>query len=643
MIRRQTEEQLAERIVDRISNTNAKILEKIGKAIKQISTLTPTQAHQLAQILKYGGSYNEIANELAKESGKNLKEIYKIFEEVAKTNKFFAKEFYQYRGMEFLPYEKDLALQRQVRSIADITANTFINISKTTMIGLVQDGQVKSLQQAYYDTIDKAVLSVSQGKEDFYTAMRDTIKELGGNGLVEYKSGYKRRLDSAVRQNLYDGIRRVQKETNFRFSQEYGADGVEISVHINPAPDHADTQGRQFSMAEYNKLQTTGYAEDTKGRKHNLHLKLKSGNEVTDFRPIEELNCYHKPLYIILGISKPQYTDEQLKQIKEDNEKGFEFEGKHYTNYEGTQLQRRIETEIRKQKDTQILAKASGDMELVRESQDKISLLTKKYNDLSKASGLKTKKERMTVSGYKRIAVNKKKPIKEVVQQPAKPTDEELNEMFMLTTRDLEDKNIEVDNSIYNIPDKELRNRQIEQLDNLTNKYPADVADTARLKLSNIKLSNRKFAQASYYDKEIKLNSEWFNDKQKYIDKEKECIEKGWHYKVPADKVDIYTITHEYGHIVEYQYYKWLQHRGRGNISYHEADTDLRDIIMHDAMRKLGKKMTITEFKKKYWSGYATSKRHSEWFAETFAKYNLSDEQDVWTQAFGEWLEEFYK
>lgn len=69
----------------------------------------------------------------------------------------------------------------------------------------------------------------------------------------------------------------------------------------------------------------------------------------------------------------------------------------------GTQLQRKIETEIRKAKDTQILARASGDDELVQESQDRISLLTKKYNKLCQESGLQPKKIRMQVTGYKRI------------------------------------------------------------------------------------------------------------------------------------------------------------------------------------------------------------------------------------------------
>ena len=124
-----------------------------------------------------------------------------------------------------------------------------------------------------------------------------------------------------------------------------------------------------------------------------------------DKRHIGELNCYHKIFAIVIGVSKPEYTDEQLKQINKDNEKGFEYNGKHYTMYEGSQLQRRIELEIRKKKDTQILARSSGDNELAETSELKIRQLTNKYNELCRVSGLQPKKQRMQVSGYRRIAV----------------------------------------------------------------------------------------------------------------------------------------------------------------------------------------------------------------------------------------------
>lgn len=322
-----------------------------------------------------------------------MQDIYKIFEEVAKNNKQFAKQFYQYRGIDYIPYSKDIALQNMVKSLASITAGMYRNISNTSVIGFIQDGTFKQLQQVYQDTIDKAILSISQGKQDFYSSMRQTLKELGGSGLVQYESGRTKRLDSAVRMNILDGMRALNNETSRRFGEEYNADGIEISVHSKPAPDHADIQGKQFSIEEYDKLENGEIATDYQGNKY----------DGADKRHIGEYNCYHKIFSIVLGVSKPEYTDKQLNDIRESNLSGFEFEGKHYTMYEGSQLQRRIELNIRKQKDTQILARASGDTELVEQSQNKIRLLTSKYNDLCKASGLLPKKIRMQVAGYRRV------------------------------------------------------------------------------------------------------------------------------------------------------------------------------------------------------------------------------------------------
>ena len=339
MLSQEVEERLSEHLVNRIEEANSYILKRIGEAIKQISTLTPSQAYQIAQILKYGGTYNEIAKELARVSGKNVQDIYKIFEEVAKNNKQFAKQFYKYRGIDYIPYSKDIALQNMVKSLATITADMYRNISNTSVIGFIQDGTFKQLQQVYQDTIDKAILSISQGKQDFYSSMRQTLKELGGSGLVQYESGRTRRLDSAIRMNILDGIRQVNQETANRFGQQYGADGMEVSVHENPAPDHADMQGRQFSLEEFEKLQNGEEAKDYKGRTTQIEHS-KNGS----YRMIEEYNCYHKAFPIMLGVSKPEYTDKQLKEIQEKNEQGFDFEGKHYSMYERNSIMQKSRT-----------------------------------------------------------------------------------------------------------------------------------------------------------------------------------------------------------------------------------------------------------------------------------------------------------
>lgn len=400
MLKQDIEEQLADRLVERIEKTNEYILEKIGESIKYMSTLTPSQAYKIGQVLKYGGSYESIAKELAKASGKNVEEIYKIFEEVAKSNKQFAKQFYEYRGINYIPYNKDSALQKQVKSIATITANAYKNISKTKGIGFVfEDAKgnryFRDIKETYEEIIDRGILSISQGKETFQSEMRRIMKQMGNSGIVQYESGNIRRLDSAVRMNLLDGIRQLNIENSKRFGKEYNADGVEISVHSHPAPDHADIQGRQFSKKEYEKLENEEIATDVNDNRYNG----------ADKRHIGEYNCYHKIFSIVLGVSKPEYTDEQLEQINKNNTKGFEYNGKHYTMYQGTQLQRRIELEIRKNKDKQILARSSGDNELAETSELKIRQLANKYNELCRVSGLQPKKQRISVPSYRRIVV----------------------------------------------------------------------------------------------------------------------------------------------------------------------------------------------------------------------------------------------
>ena len=400
MLNQEARERLAEYIVNKIEEQNVYIYKKIGNTIKTIGNINPSQAYQLQQILKYGGSYEQIAKEISKVSGKNIQDIYKIFDEVAKDNKEFAKQFYRYRGIDFIPYARDYALKQQVKAIADITAKTYINIASTSGIGfLFKDinGQMtfKNIQQSYYEIVDRGILAISQGKSTYQEEMRKIINDIGNNGVVLYESGRTRRLDSAVRMNILDGIRRVSMETSKRYGEQYGADGIEISVHSNPAPDHADIQGRQFSKEDFERLENGQIVLDYQGNRYSGYGR----------RHIGEYNCYHDVFNIVLGVSKPEYADEELRKIQADNERGFEYDGKHYTMYEGTQLQRRIETEIRKQKDKQILARASGDKELTDKAQKKITQLTHKYNELCKTSGLLPKKQRMSVPNYGRVKV----------------------------------------------------------------------------------------------------------------------------------------------------------------------------------------------------------------------------------------------
>ena len=405
-----TEEQidlLVERLIKRIEEANTYFLMKMGASVGKIRELTPTQAQQLVQILKYGGSYDEIIKEIAKYTNLNVKDVDDIFKSYAKKDQQFYQQFYRYRNIPFVDFEDNEALKRQTEALANIVKNEMYNFTRANVLGYtIRDlkgrPQFLGLRETYNRVLDEALVNTGTGKETFDSAMTRIMKDIGGSGLktIEYESGRSMRLDSAIRMHLKGRLRELHNENQKLFGAEFDYDGYEISVHSNPAPDHELVQGRQFSIAEYDRLNSGLEAKDYKGKTYTLDHDGKNG-----YRPISEMNCYHYIFAIVLGVSEPEYSDKELKKIIDDNNKGFEFEGKHYTNYEGTQLQRQLERAIREQKDTQIFAKASGNNELISESQQKITQLTNKYRELSEVSGLPTKAQRLRVSGYRRTKV----------------------------------------------------------------------------------------------------------------------------------------------------------------------------------------------------------------------------------------------
>lgn len=409
MISDEQAELLVERLIRRIEQANILFLEKVGSAVKKIRELTPSQAQKLIQILKYGGTYEEIINQIAKYTNMNVADIDEIFSKYAQKDRLFYEKFYRYRN---IPFEESLALKRQRNALTELVKTEMYDYTRKNVLGYAMkglDGKKKfyGLRETYNRVLDEALLNVSQGKETFDESMSRILTELGGSGLrtVEYKdTGYSMRLDSAVRMHLKSRLRELHNENQKIIGDEIGADGVEISVHENPAIDHENTQGRQFSLEEYEKLNNGLLAKDYTGQTVTLDHDGKNG-----YRPISEMNCYHYIFSIVLGVSKPRYDNKQLQEIIKRNNKGFEYKGRHYTMYEGTQLQRNIETNIRKLKDIQILAKASDNNDLILKTQSKITELTNKYKELNNISGLPAKMKRMKVSGYKRVAKSKLK------------------------------------------------------------------------------------------------------------------------------------------------------------------------------------------------------------------------------------------
>lgn len=396
-------ENLIKPIIDRQESINRYVIQRIAKRIKEIGGLSSSDLHSLERLFASGNDARAINKEIARLTGLNEQDIKKLIKLIAKDSYVDTKPYYDYRHKAFVPFEQNLELQRSVKAIERVTLETYRNLSNSQATGfLIRDlkhpGVLKfqSISDTYKTIMDEAIQASQSGVIDYGTAMRRTLKQLTDSGVrkMSWDSGYTQRLDTAVRRNLLDGIREINQAVQDITGEQFGADGKEITVHSNPAPDHEPIQGHQFSNEEWENLQNDESFTDVNG----VHFEAIE-------RAIGTFNCRHFAYSIIVGFSKPIYTKEQLQKIINDNHKGYTLpNGKHLTMYECTQKQRKMETEIRKAKDLQIACKQAGDTIGAKEAQAKINKLSNSYRSFSNSCGLGVRPENLRVAGYRKIS-----------------------------------------------------------------------------------------------------------------------------------------------------------------------------------------------------------------------------------------------
>ena len=197
-----------------------------------------------------------------------------------------------------------------------------------------------------------------------------------------------------MRQNVVDGVKQITQHGANAIGEALEYREVEISAHMHSAPDHEPVQGRIFPKAEFDRMQAGLSCTDIDG---NVYAGFK--------RPIAEWNCGHFALPFDSRYAKPRYDPAQLHEWAEKNNAGCDIDGKHYTTYQAQQLMRKMETRVRRYKDTANAARIAGDDTLRRECQMRINAVAAKYEQVAKLSGLPIRKQRMSVEGFKMVKV----------------------------------------------------------------------------------------------------------------------------------------------------------------------------------------------------------------------------------------------
>lgn len=372
------------RIIGRLDEVNRLYIKKIAAQLLKIGELNASSINRIIVMTEMGADVREISRELAQATAMNIRDIYQIYQ-AALSDSYTDPRFAAALQSQPLTPEQNTRITQFAQNVSTQTAQTMMNLSNTT-----------SIMPTYKDAVDRAIVAASMGLTGYKEAAREIIRDVGTNGLqVYYESGYHRRLDSAVRQNIIDGVNQINQNASLAMGEALGFDAVEISAHANSAPDHEPVQGRVFLKTEFEKMQAGFDFYDIDG---NFYEGFR--------RPIGEWNCMHIAMAFSTQHSKRRYTDEQLKQWQVDNAAGCDIKGKHYSLYQARQLMRQLETKVRREKDAANAARLNGnDMEARRSHQKNINALTKQYYAVAQASGLKARGDRLSVEGFKMVKI----------------------------------------------------------------------------------------------------------------------------------------------------------------------------------------------------------------------------------------------
>ena len=358
-----------------ISPVTEFLIEDIAKRIAQAGQFTGTAAYQAWRLQQLGVSQRQLKKELRKRLKVFHRELRKLMNQAGEAG--YDYDIRKHPYVQAVPFRENQALQQIVSAAVQLADENLSNITQT--MGFVgPDGKSRELTKAYQNACDFAFQKVATGAQDYASAIREATRTLADRGIVsiDYESGVSTSLEAAVRRNVMGGLGLMQEKISQQNHDDFGCDGWEISAHAASAPDHEPIQGRQYSDEAYERL----------------------NNSLV--RRIGTLNCGHATFPIILGVDTPQYTPEELAKLRQENENGIDYNGRHYTMYEATQRQRRLEASIRKQKRRILVAEATGDKEGLRQSQIKYQVLNQEYKRFSKAAGLRMQHERMEMPGF---------------------------------------------------------------------------------------------------------------------------------------------------------------------------------------------------------------------------------------------------
>lgn len=361
------------------------LLEEICSRLKAADELNEVTVQDIRTLRSHGIDLKDIEKAIRKTSGISKTKLNKLLDDVVERNQKYYTELID---LAHITQPETLVSVEDTWAIYEQTKQTLRNITRS--MGFLVDAGRTMLPPAkvYQWALDNAVMQVQSGAINYNQAIKTAVKQLADSGLkvVDYESGHRDQIDVAARRAVMTGVSQICAKYTEQSAEYLETPYFEVSAHAGardkpgPSPwsSHKDWQGKVYSI-----------------RAGDIYPSIYEVCGLGAVDGLEGANCRHRRNVWVEGVSERTYTDEQLEHI--DDDLSCEFDGKKYTAYEATQMQRRVEREVRKLKREKAAYKAAELHEDEQTVNIRLRRLNAKYKAFSAAAKLPEQRERMKV------------------------------------------------------------------------------------------------------------------------------------------------------------------------------------------------------------------------------------------------------
>ncbi len=372
-------EELAE-LYRALENT---LLDEICSRLVIADQLNEVTVQDIQALRSHGVELKSIEKAISKTTGISKQKLNSLLNDVVERNQKYYTELID---LAHITQPETLVDAAAVDAIKRQTHDTFRNL--TASMGFLVGNTMLKPARAYQWALDNAEMQIQSGAISYNQAIANAVRQLADSGIkvVDYESGHRDSIDVAARRAVMTGINQICAKYTEQSAQYLETPYFEVSAHAGardkpgPSPwsSHKDWQGKVYSI-----------------RAGDIYPNIYEVCGLGAVDGLEGANCRHRRNVWVEGVSERTYTDEQLEHI--DDDLGCEFDGKKYTAYEATQMQRRVERQIIKQKRLVTAYKASEQKDEYYAAKAKLARLNAKYKAFSEAAGLPLQWERTKV------------------------------------------------------------------------------------------------------------------------------------------------------------------------------------------------------------------------------------------------------